>query len=108
MNNPQPPRTLGILLIILGVAMILGGIKLLSMGDNLYFIIVGTGVVLSGLLLSSGNILGAYMYAATLAVVVVWSVMEVGADWGQLLPRIAVPILLGVYVFSRRVRTRLG
>lgn len=107
MSNPRPPRKLGILLIILGAAMILGGIKLLSMGDNPYFIIVGIGVVLSGFLLSSGNMLGVYMYAATLGVVVVWSVMEVGADWGQLLPRIVVPVLLGAYIFSGKVRTRL-
>jgi quinoprotein glucose dehydrogenase len=108
MESIKPPRTLGILLAVLGVVMILGGIKLLMMGDDYYFIIVGAGVLVSGLFISSGRILGAYVYGATLGVIVMWSAMEAGTDWGQLLPRITVPLLLGVYVFSNKVRNRLA
>lgn len=104
----KPPRTLGVLLAILGIGMIAGGFKLVMMGDNAYFVFVGAGVVLSGVFISLGKLLGAYVYGATLALVVVWSYLEVGINWEELLPRIVVPILVGIYIFSGNVRARLA
>ncbi len=108
MSNTKSPRAFGVLLAVFGAVMSIGGIKLITMGDNAYFLIVGIGILLSGVFISLGKLLGAYTYGVTLAVVVIWSFLEVGLDMGQLLPRIAVPILIGLYIFSNRVRARLA
>lgn len=108
MANPNPPRLFGLLLALLGAALAIGGIGLLRAGDSAYFLAVGLGAVAAGVLIAQGRLLGAWVYGATLALVVVWSLAEVGADLPELLPRIALPILIGAYVFSGRIRDRLA
>lgn len=108
MNDVNPPRVFGILLAVLGGALIVGGISLLRMGGGYYFLAVGVGVAVAGGLIASGRLLGAYIYGATLVMLVVWSVVEAGADLQRLLPRILLPALIGLYVFSGRVRSRLA
>lgn len=108
MNDKNPPRVFGIILAVLGAALAIGGVNLLGMGGGYYFLAVGIGVALSGVLMASGRLLGAYAYGATLLMLVVWSLVEAGSDLQQLLPRIALPVLIGLYVFSSRVRSRLA
>jgi quinoprotein glucose dehydrogenase len=108
MSNQNPPRVLGGLLAVLGVALILGGYGLLQQGDSAYFLVAGLGICLSGILVALGKLLGAWFYAATFALMVVWSFVETKGDFGQLLPRILVPAVLCAYIFSGRVRPRLS
>lgn len=108
MATPNPPRLFGLLLALLGAALAVGGIGLLRAGDSAYFLAVGLGAIATGVLIALGRLLGAWVYGATLALVVVWSLAEVGADLPELLPRVALPILIGVYVFSGRIRDRLA
>ena len=108
MSNVKPPRALGVLLALLGIALVVGGVNYLSLGGNAYFLVIGLGVAASGILLALGKKLGLYFYGITLAVLFVWSVIESGANVGTLLPRIALPLIIGVYVFSGKVRSRLS
>ena len=44
------PRLLGILLLLMGLALLAGGIKLSQLGGSLYYLIAGIGFALSGIL----------------------------------------------------------
>lgn len=102
-----PPRLFGALLAVLGLALAVGGTTL-GLSAGLYFIVAGAGVVLSGVLIALGKALGAWLYLATFVAMAVWSFVEVGADVNQLLPRLLLPALLCGYIYSSRVRPRLG
>ena len=45
------PSLLGILLLLMGLAMLAGGIKLSMLGGSLYYLLAGIGIALSGVLL---------------------------------------------------------
>jgi len=45
------PRLLGVLLLLMGLALLAGGIKLSQLGGSLYYLIAGIGFALSGVLL---------------------------------------------------------
>ena len=108
MSESDPPRFLGGLLALLGLCLAFGGYGLMRQGDSAYYLVAGLGIAVSGVLVALGKMLGAWLYAATFAVMVAWSIAEVGADVGQLLPRILVPGVLCAYLFSGRVRPRLS
>ena len=108
MSDIKPPRIFGGFLTLLGVAMILGGFSILSMGGGFYFVAVGVGVAISGVLIALGKKVGAYSYGLTLVMLVIWSFIEVGANVPELLPRIAVPALIAAYIFSIKIQSRLA
>lgn len=106
-EQPKSTKTFGIVLAAIGIAFMLGGINLVRMGDNPYFILVGVGILASGVLVSQGRRLGASVYGATVAFIVIWSLVDVGTSPGALLPRILMPSLLGLYILFK-VRPRLA
>ena len=107
-NENPPPKLLGGLLASLGLVMAVAGSKLSDMeGGTSYFVTVGLCVMVSGALLYLGKKIALLAYAATLAVIWIWSLRESGGDTSVWLPRVALPTLLGFYIFSSRVRSRL-
>jgi len=107
MESKKPPRVLGILLALLGLAMVVGELTIFKMSTGGYFLVIGLGLVVSGALLALGKLIGAYMYGVTLAIIIVWSFLEVGIK-PELVARIAMPILIGFYIAFGGVRSRLG
>jgi glucose dehydrogenase len=107
MTSTKPPRLLGSLLALLGLALAIGGIDLPQQAGGLYFLITGAGIVVCGVLIALGKRLGALLYVLVFAVMVIWSVVEIGFNLGELLPRVVVPGLLCWYIFSDRVRPYL-
>jgi hypothetical protein len=104
-----PPRTLGILLAILGAALGCGGAYLLAHHyPSPYFLVAGTGIAVSGLLIASGKRAGVYLYFATFGLMVVWSLAETGGVAGKFLPRVFLPALIGLHLASKKVRARLS
>ena len=108
MSEIKSPRVLGLLLALLGATTVIGGVNLILMNDSPYFLVIGMGILVSGLLLARGKKMGAFAYAGTLSVIILWSLFEVGLDVSQLLPRIVVPSLIGAYIFSSKVKSRLA
>ena len=100
-NEPKSTKTFGILLALWGIALTLGGINLVHMGDNFYFIVIGLGLLFSGVLVSRGKLLGAYTYAATFAIVTFWSLFEIRTNTEPLLPKVLMPTLVGLYLFVK-------
>lgn len=106
-NSTKPAKTIGIVLIFLGLVPCIGGIWLLTRGDSPYFLIIGAGVIISGILLSAGKRLGLIAYGITLGIIIVWSAIEAGGDPGTLTPRISVPIIIAVYIYQKKIRDSL-
>jgi len=98
----------GILVAVLGGVLITAGLHLAAIGGNgLYFIVAGIGIGLSGCLVAAGLLLGVWVYAATLIVMIIWSFMDLGPNAAALLPRLVMPILIGLGMVSSRVRPHL-
>ena len=90
------PRLLGVLLLIMGLALLAGGIKLNMLGGSLYYLLAGIGIALTGLLLLATRRAALGLYALVLFASTVWALWEVGLDWWQLVPRLALLFALGI------------
>ncbi|AZE50865.1 Glucose dehydrogenase, PQQ-dependent [Pseudomonas chlororaphis] len=90
------PSLLGILLLLMGLAMLAGGIKLSMLGGSLYYLLAGIGLIVSGILLLAGRSAALLVYGVVLFASSVWALWEVGLDWWQLVPRLSLFFALGV------------
>jgi len=90
------PRLLAIVFILMGVALLAGGVKLASSGGSLYYLITGVGLVVVGALLFTGRSAALGLYALVLFASNLWALEEVGLDWWQLVPRLALWFALGI------------
>ncbi|SDO24277.1 glucose/quinate/shikimate family membrane-bound PQQ-dependent dehydrogenase [Vreelandella arcis] len=91
-----PALVLGLILLIAGLALAIGGGKLLSLGGSAYYLIAGVGVMVSGVLLALRKGAALWLYALILLATLAWALWEVGLDWWQLVPRVAIPCLIGI------------
>lgn len=99
---------LGILLILIGALLAAGGGWLAALGGSVYYLPTGLACLASGILIFRGNRLGLWIYLAVLLVTIVWAIAEVGLQFWLLLPRLAGPLLLGLYVLTPWVRHAFG
>ncbi|WP_460084220.1 glucose/quinate/shikimate family membrane-bound PQQ-dependent dehydrogenase [Pseudomonas sp. H2_G03] len=90
------PRLLGVLLLIMGLALLAGGIKLTMLGGSFYYLLAGIGITLTGILLLAIRRAALGLYAVVLFASTVWALWEVGLDWWQLVPRLALLFALGL------------
>ena len=93
------PSLLGLLILLSGLALLAGGIKLASLGGSLYYLLAGIGLALSGLLLLLGKRAALGLYALVLFASTVWALWEVGLDWWQLVPRLALWFVFGLLLW---------
>lgn len=91
-----PALLLGLLLAVAGVALTIGGTKLLSLGGSAYYLIAGVSIFVVGLLLAMRKGAALWLYAAVLFATLLWALWEVGLDWWQLVPRVAIVCLIGI------------
>ncbi|MGV8308234.1 hypothetical protein, partial [Pseudomonas aeruginosa] len=66
------PSLLGLLILLSGLALLAGGIKLASLGGSLYYLLAGIGLAVSGLLLVLGKRWAVGLYALLLFASTVW------------------------------------
>ncbi|ROM99023.1 glucose/quinate/shikimate family membrane-bound PQQ-dependent dehydrogenase [Pseudomonas brassicacearum] len=90
------PSLLGIVLLLMGLALLAGGIKLSMLGGSLYYLLAGIGLVLTGILLLAARRAALGLYAVVLFASTVWALWEIGLDWWQLVPRLSLWFALGV------------
>jgi quinoprotein glucose dehydrogenase len=90
------PNLLGILLLLMGLALLAGGIKLSMLGGSLYYLLAGLGLIVTGILLLAGRSAALGLYGVVLFASSVWALWEVGLDWWQLVPRLSLFFVLGV------------
>lgn len=92
---------------LIGAALALGGVWLISLGGSWYYLIAGAGIVLAGALVWRGSALGAQLYWLALAGTLLWGLSEVGADLWALMPRVLAPALIGLWLAMPWVRRKL-
>ncbi len=90
------PRLLGVLLLLMGMALVAGGIKLMQLGGSLYYLIAGIGFAVSGIMLLALRKHALGLYGLVLLASTAWALWEVGLDWWQLVPRLSLWFALGV------------
>lgn len=90
------PTLLGLLFLLMGLALLVGGIKLVAAHGSLYYLIAGIGVLLTGVLLIAHKRAALALYAVVLFGSTLWALWEVGLDWWQLVPRLALWFALGI------------
>ena len=91
-----PALVLGLLLALAGVALTAGGIQLIMLGGSAYYVVVGVSILVAALLLAMRKGAALWLYALILFATLVWALWEVGLDWWQLVPRVAIPCLIGI------------
>ena len=107
--GPAPPKTLGTLLAILGSVLSFAGVYLLVIGGRTpYFVVAGIGIAASGVLIAAGKLAGLCLYFATFGLMLVWTIVETGGDASQLIARLALAALIGLYLLSDKVRAGLS
>ncbi|MFS2157977.1 glucose/quinate/shikimate family membrane-bound PQQ-dependent dehydrogenase [Pseudomonas sp. Pseusp122] len=95
-RNRLLPTLLGVVIVLMGLALLALGIRLSQLGGSLYYLIAGIGFTISGILLVMGRRSALTLYALLLFASTVWALWEVGLDWWQLVPRLALWFAIGV------------
>jgi quinate dehydrogenase (quinone) len=101
----RPPRTFAAIVLLVAIAFLYGGVRLIAVGGSLYYLLAGGVLLASAILLWRGNKLGSHLYGALLAATLAWSLFEVGADLWALAPRLGLLSVLGAWLltpFARR------
>ncbi len=81
-----------------GVATLLGGIRLVNLGGSIYYLVAGAVLLVVAILLLLRQRLAVGLYALMLIGSAAWSVWEVHWDFWQLLPRLDVWFVLGLWL----------
>ena len=100
--------TLGGLLLVVGLALAVGGAWLIALGGSAYYAIAGLLCVLSGALICRRRRAGLWVYAATVAGTGLWALWEVGLQFWLLLPRIGGPLVVLLLALTPWVRRSLA
>jgi len=101
------PGVTGLLLILIGAALIVGGGWLLALDGTWYYLIAGLGTAVAGILMARGSVAGLICYSLVMILTILWSIWEAGIDGWALMPRLVAPALLGLWIYSPAVAGRL-
>jgi len=101
------PTVIGLVLLVVGLVMLAGGVKLVQLGGSFYYVLAGAGFALSGILLILLRRTAIALYAMLLFASTVWAWWEVGLDWWQLVPRLSLWFVLGLVLLLPALRRPL-
>ncbi len=107
-SRGQGPKLFGALLILIGLALLGGGVLLIAARGSWFYAIAGAGFLLSGALLWRRSATGLAVYAALLASTLAWSLWEVGLDWWPLAARLDVVFVLALLLLLPGVARALA
>ena len=101
----RPPRVFATIVLIVAIAFLYGGVRLIAVGGSFYYVLAGVTLLASAILLWRGNKRGSHLYGVLLAATLVWSLFEVGTDLWALATRLGFLSVLGAWLltpFARR------
>lgn len=101
-------KAYALLVALIGVILVIGGGQLLLLGGSFYYFASGVALVITALLLWRKRRAGATLYGAFFVVTVLWAAWECGADGWALVPRLAAPAVLGLFLLLPAVRRGLN
>lgn len=91
---PLTALIIGICEALIAVILLIGGVWLATLGGSLYYLITGTAMLASALLLMRGNIIGGWIYIAVFLLTIIWALWEVGPNGWALVPRVIAPLVM--------------
>lgn len=86
----------GLLTAVLGAAILYYGAQLAVVGGSPFYVIMAIGLLIAGVQLMRRRQSGLWIYALTLIVSFIWTLIEVGFDKWQWIPRGALIVFLGL------------
>ncbi|RRV05548.1 hypothetical protein EGJ27_17170 [Pseudomonas sp. v388] len=101
------PTFIGVVLLVLGVVMLIGSFRLVSLGGSFYYMLCGFGFAAIGVLLILGLRFAVWLFTLLLLICTVWALWEVGLDRQELMPRLFVWFLIGVVLLLPMARQGL-
>ena len=104
----RPPYALATLLTALAVLLLVGGVRLVSLGGSPYYVLAGLVQLASAVLLWRRQASGAALYAALLIGTLLWALWESGLAPWSLAARLAMPAALGLWLLLPHVRRALA
>jgi len=109
--NPVPAitaRLLAAFLLLIGLGIAAGGVRLLMLGGSPYYLLGGLAVAAVAVLLWRADRRSALLYGAFMLVTLGWALWEVGLDGWQLMPRLVGPAVIGLLFLLPGVRRTVG
>ena len=97
-----------IIFILLGLAFLVGGIWLLTLGGSFYYLVAGLVLVTVGGLLPVRRVATQALYAVFLVATLLWGLWESGYDWWPLATRIGWFLLLAIPLLIPASKQRRG
>jgi quinoprotein glucose dehydrogenase len=79
-----------------GLALLIGGFRLVSLGGSWYYLIAGAALGVAGILIARGRMSGAWLYGAAFLGTLVWTIWEIGLDFWGYVPRVALLLILAI------------
>lgn len=98
--RPVDPRRylLAAILGLFALYLIIGGVRLLSLGGSAYYAVAGAAFALSSYFTARGDRRGIWVYLAMLLGTLLWALAEGGLDPWRLQSRLAAQLVLGFWV----------
>ncbi len=100
-------RISAILFALIGLTLAIGGAWLVTVSGSPYYVLSGLAFVACAYLLWRKQRAALSVYAALLAITMIWGIWEVGFDWWPLASRGGVMVLLGMLLLLPAVRNKL-
>ena len=99
---------LAVVLLVFGLALLGGGIWLISLGGSWYYAPAGLGLCATAVYLFRPSIMALWVYLVTYGATLVWALWEKGFDgWAQV-PRLVAPTVVLLLVFATIPVLRAG
>jgi quinate dehydrogenase (quinone) len=90
----------GGLVALVGLVIAAGGVWLIVLQGSPYYLLAGAGLLATGALLAARRQEAGYAYAIVLGATIFWALWESGLDFWPLVPRLAAPAVLGLFVLA--------
>lgn len=107
-QRPRPPRIFASFLLLTGIVLTAGGVRLVSLGGSLYYVVAGIVLVACAVLLWRGQRCGDYLYALLTIGTILWALVESEFDGWALAPRVLPFLVLGLWLLRPKARRGLG
>ncbi len=89
---------LGLLIALLGLALLGGGVYLATLGGSWFFLLMGLAMLVSGLLIARRKPAGAWLYAVALVLTALWALWDTGLEYWPLVSRVLTFAVIGVVI----------
>ncbi|WP_407314631.1 glucose/quinate/shikimate family membrane-bound PQQ-dependent dehydrogenase [Pseudomonas sp. nanlin1] len=89
---------LGLLIAVLGLALLGGGVYLATLGGSWFFLLMGLAMLVSGLLIARRKSAGAWLYAVALVLTALWALWDTGLEYWPLVSRVLTFAVIGVVI----------